>query len=60
MGRESWGVFYALFVPVGEPADRPVRQTVLDADSAEGAQREVERRDEPGLRALLADSRIKE
>ncbi len=59
VGRESWGVFYALFVPVGEPTDRPIRQTGLGADATDAAHREVDEADESGLRELLRESHVK-
>lgn len=56
-GRESWGAFFAIFVPRGEGV---VRQAPLDAASAEEASRELAELDDEALRRLLADSAPKE
>lgn len=57
LGRESWGTFVALFVPVG---DGDVRQTVLRGDSTEAAQQEIDTVDEAALRTLLRASTQKD
>jgi hypothetical protein len=54
VGRESWGVFVALFIPV--EGGQPVRQTTLLASGYEEASTELERLDEAGLCDLLARS----
>ena len=54
MGRESWGVFVALFIPV--EGEEEVRQAPLLASGAEEATAELERLDELGLRRLLGGS----
>lgn len=53
-GRESWGAFFAIFVPIVD--GEPVRQAVLDAEGWDGAVRELEGMDEPALRGLLERS----
>lgn len=58
VGRESWGAFFAIFVPRGH--DAPVRQSLLDAGSQSEASRAVDERDEGALRELLEGSRPKE
>lgn len=50
-GRESWGTFVAIFLPVEE--DQPVRQIPLRAVSHEGAALELEALGEADLVALL-------
>lgn len=52
VGRESWGAFYALFVPRA-PTDAPVRQARLDAEATDAAGLELERLDERALAALF-------
>ena len=53
-GRESWGAFFAIFVP--SVPDEGMRQTQLAADSWADAQRELEAADEHVLGELLARS----
>lgn len=57
VGRESWGVLYALFVPVGR--DAVVRQTLLAASGYEAAHSELAELDESELRELLHRSQPK-
>lgn len=59
VGRESWGAFYALFVPVGEPTDRPIRQVLLDVEGQDGAARMIQDSDEEHLLDLLRRSELK-
>lgn len=59
VGRESWGAFYALFVPVGEPSDRPIRQALLEAAGQEAATRELQDSDTEHLLDLLRHSETK-
>ena len=54
VGRESWGAFYAIFVPHGVP--REIRQTSLSGTSYEEAYHEIEALAEQGLRGLFARS----
>lgn len=56
-GRESWGAFFALFVPREEGE---VRQTPLEAESTEEASRILAGLEDDGLARLLADSVPKE
>lgn len=58
VGRESWGGFWAIFVPRGH--EGRIRQTMLGAESRDGASRELEALDVSGLRRLLEDSEPKE
>jgi hypothetical protein len=51
VGRESWGVFVALFVPVER--DDAVRQAPLLAAGYDAANAELEALDEPALRDLV-------
>ena len=53
VGRESWGAFFAIFVPTAGDA---IRQTQLDAGSWSDAERELDELDEPGLHEMLARS----
>jgi hypothetical protein len=53
VGRESWGAFFAIFVPA---AAGEVRQTQLQAATWSDAERELEAVDERGLNELLARS----
>lgn len=53
LGRESWGTFYALFVP---RAGGRVRQAPLRADSHADAQEEVEAGGAEGLELLFRSS----
>ena len=56
-GRESWGAFFAIFVPRGEGV---VRQAPLRAESAEEASRTLAGLDDEELERLLAASVPKE
>ena len=56
-GRESWGAFFAIFVP---RAEGTVRQAPLEAESVEEASRALAELDDDGLERLLADSEPKE
>ena len=58
IGRESWGAFFAIFVPRGHEA--AVRQTMLDAGSQGEASEIVDDGDDGAMRELLAESRPKE
>lgn len=58
VGRESWGAFFAIFVPRGH--DAGVRQSMLDAGSQEEAARELDGLGRDGLRELLGESSPKE
>ncbi|HEX7050604.1 MAG TPA: hypothetical protein VF188_10415 [Longimicrobiales bacterium] len=60
VGRESWGAFYAIFVPAGAGRREPVRQAPLHGSSAEAAEAELAAMDDATLRALLARSVVKE
>lgn len=57
VGRESWGAFFAIFVPRGH--DAAVRQSPLRAESQETASREIEEMDRSGLCALLDEAEPK-
>jgi hypothetical protein len=57
VGRESWGAFFAIFVPASGTA--AVRQTQLDAGSWAEAERTLDALDPGGLQALLARATIK-
>ena len=54
IGRESWGAFYAIFVPRG--ALREIRQANLSGTSYDEAYHEVDALPEPGLRSLFLRS----
>lgn len=56
-GRESWGAFFAIFVPRDEGV---VRQAPLHAASNEEASRELAELDDEALEKLLGDSVPKE
>ena len=56
-GRESWGAFFAIFVPGS--AGRELRQTQLAAGSWDDAERELDTMDEAGLQDLLERSTMK-
>jgi len=58
VGRESWGVHYALFVPAS--GQREVRQAVLRAASFEEATAEVDGSGDAQLQDLLDASTTKE
>jgi hypothetical protein len=53
-GRESWGIIYALFIPV--EGEGELRQTPLSAVSYEAAERELDALADDGLEDLLARS----
>ena len=58
VGRESWGAFFAIFIPRGPgPA---IRQTALEAASYEEATRELEALDGDGLTDLFQRSEPKD
>lgn len=59
VGRESWGAFFALFVP-GAHSGEIVRQTLLEASTQEAAERELDTLDGPALAALFERSTPKE
>jgi hypothetical protein len=58
LGRESWGVLYALFVPAGHQA--PIRQALLRAEGYDAAQTELATLDESALMRLFEQSSVKE
>lgn len=58
VGRESWGAFFAIFVPREEGP--VIRQTLLLGQSNEDAVRELEALDRDGLICLLDQSERKE
>jgi len=57
VGRESWGAFFAIFVPAAGPD--PVRQTQLDAGSWAEAEQMIDTFAEPELHELLGRATIK-
>jgi len=62
VGRESWGAFFAIFVPRerdGADAGGEVRQVMLDADDGNEAGRTLDRMDDDELRELLRESKPK-
>jgi hypothetical protein len=59
LGRESWGLHCALFVPVG-PSERPVRQAPLAAEASTAGMQELDAFDDAGLQQLLDRSTIKD
>jgi hypothetical protein len=50
-GRESWGAIYAIFIPAD--GEGPLRQTHLQAESYEEANREMDALDDAAMQALL-------
>jgi hypothetical protein len=54
VGRESWGVFVALFIPV--EGDDVVRTVPLTASGVEEATEDLERMEEGALQLLLERS----
>jgi hypothetical protein len=58
VGRESWGAFFAIFVPVVPGG--VVRQVALDATSMEDADRLLDGLDVDALVALLDKSQTKD
>ena len=59
IGRESWGMHLALFVPAAGH-EGPVRQTPLRASSQEQAAAELDAMDDAALADLLERSTIKD
>jgi hypothetical protein len=59
LGRASWGVHCALFVPVGT-TDQPVRQAPLAAVAFDAGMQELDALDDAGLQELLDRSTIKD
>lgn len=59
LGRESWGTLYALFVPAGVGRSERIRQKLLDSESYEVAQQEIEEMSEERLARLFAESQPK-
>jgi hypothetical protein len=57
LGRESWGLLLALFVP---RASGDVRQTPLSSTAFDAATQELDTLDDDALQALLDRSAIKE
>jgi hypothetical protein len=53
VGRESWGAFFAIFVPA---ANGEVRQTQVEAVTWSDAERELDAMDDRGLHELLGRS----
>jgi len=60
VGRESWGTLYALFIPAGAAAARPVCQALLDSVGYEQAQRELDAMDDAALRTLFQAAQPRE
>lgn len=58
VGRESWGSFFAIFVP--RQGDQGPRQTLLRGASNEDATRELDALDESGLIELFTASEPKD
>jgi hypothetical protein len=58
LGRESWGMLLALFVP--RDSGGSIRQTALSASSYEAATVELNELDDPALQALLDRSGLRE
>lgn len=56
VGRESWGAFFAIFVPA---ATGELRQTILPGETWGEAEGLLDRMDEEEIRALLAASEPK-
>jgi hypothetical protein len=54
VGRESWGAFFAIFVPGA--SGEGVRQTQLEAATWADAERELDALDDDGLHRLLGRS----
>jgi len=57
VGRESWGVTVAMFIPADGGDD--VRETPLEVDGYEEGIAEVEALDERGLKDIFERSRAK-
>ncbi len=60
VGHESWGTLYALFVPAGPPAERPIRQALLRSAGYEQAQQELDGLDAQSLHALFTASQLRD
>ncbi|HWV58821.1 MAG TPA: hypothetical protein VNZ57_15300 [Longimicrobiales bacterium] len=60
LGRESWGNWYALFVPVEGNPEGGIRQTLLRAPSHEAAQIELDSLSDSAIQELLRNSVPKE
>lgn len=63
LGRESWGAFFAIFVPRGtedEQGERGVRQAMLDASDGAEANRILDELDHTRLQELLSVSERKD
>lgn len=60
VGRESWGAYFALFVPGRASREEPIRQAQLRALSADEAERKLEQLDDAELLELLGSARPKE
>jgi hypothetical protein len=58
VGRESWGAFFAIFVPDREGL--PFRQSLLRAASYEAAARELDELGREALLELFSESERKE
>lgn len=58
VGRESWGAFFAIFVPLRREGG--IRQTLLKVDSQVEATRTLDELDGRGWVRLLRESRPKE
>lgn len=56
VGRESWGAFFAIFIPREEA---PLRQTMLAASGQEEAGRELDGMDDAALADLFERSEPK-
>lgn len=56
VGRESWGAFFAIFIPREEGA---VRQTLLPGSAYDEATRELDELDDSGLADLFRRSEPK-
>lgn len=60
VGRESWGAFCLIFVPVGAGRHDPVRQAPLRAANFDEAQQEIDRLDASTLSAIFLNSVVKD
>lgn len=59
IGRESWGISVALFVPP-TASDLGVRQAPLEAAAADAAMRELDNLDDAALQTLFDRSAIRQ
>jgi hypothetical protein len=57
VGRESWGAFFAIFLP--KDGDEAPRQTMMEAETMEGAMKALATMGEEELQATLARSHEK-